>query len=194
MSGFFAMLSRMKYITRWGLMRCTRGETLSEHALETAMVAHALVAIANQRFDANLDPERAVTLAVYHDCSEIITGDLPTPIKYHNKEIKKAYKEIEHQANSRLLAMLPDDLLPEFSKYLNPSEEFLMYEPYIKAADKLSAIIKCTEELSAGNNEFRTALNTCLTHESLELPAAKVFVKEFLPAYSLSLDEVECQK
>ena len=192
MRGFFAMISRMKYIDRWGLMRCTRTETLSEHTLETAMLSHALIEIANARFGKTLDPGKAVLLAMYHDSAEIITGDLPTPVKYHNDEIKHAYDAIEDVAINRLIKMLPEDLKPAFARSLSPDEETLsVYEPYIKAADKLSALIKCVEELKAGNAEFKMAYKSVLAHKSLQLPEAQAFIDEFLPAYSLSLDELE---
>lgn len=192
MRGFFAMVSRMKYIDRWGLMRCTRNETLSEHTLETAMLAHALVVIGNKRFERSLDAGRAVLIAMYHDCSEIITGDLPTPVKYHDEAINSAYRDIEAVATARLLSMLPNDLEPEFRSCMLPqADEKALYKPYVKAADKLSALIKCVEELKVGNSEFKKAYNAVIAHESLKLPEAQVFIKEFLPAYELSLDEVE---
>ena len=187
MRGFFAMLSRMKYIDRWGLMRSTREENLSEHTLEVAMLTHALIAIANERLGENLNAGEGVLYALYHDAPEIITGDLPTPIKYHDPAIKEAYKSIETQAVNKLVAMLPADLAPSFAPYLMSDEKL---EPYVKAADKLSALIKCIEERTAGSREFLEAEKACLSHESLNLPAAKIFIDEFLPAYSLTLDEV----
>ena len=191
MSGFFAMLSRIKYINRWGLMRSTRTESLSEHTLEVAMLTHALIAIANAELGERLDEGKGVLCALYHDCSEIITGDMPTPIKYHDDSIRAAYRAIEGQANERLLAMLPAHLRPSFSPYFLSGEELAVYRPYVKAADKLSAIIKCTEELANGNMEFKRALASLLLSPALELAAAKSFCKEFLPAYSLTLDELE---
>lgn len=192
MRGFFAMLSRMKYIDRWGLMRCTRTETLSEHTLETAMLAHALAEIGNTRLGKQLDPGKAALIAMYHDCAEIITGDLPTPVKYHDASIKDAYDRIEGVALDRLLSMLPDDLRSSFSEYLRPDEEQkAVYEPFVKAADKLSALIKCIEELKAGNTEFKKAYETVAAHPALELPEAKQFISDFLPAYELTLDEIE---
>ena len=191
MYGFFAMLSRMKYINRWGLMRCTRTETLSEHTLETAMLTHALIAIGNERFGESLDAGQGALYALYHDAQEIVTGDLPTPVKYHDDTIREAYREIEQQATDRLLSLLPDDLRGEFSPYFVPDAR---YEPYVKAADKLSAVIKCVEEEKSGSREFSVAKETCLAHPSLALPAAQVFLREFLPAYSLTLDELEERK
>ena len=189
LDGFFAMISRMKYIERWGLMRCTRSETLAEHTLETALLAHALIEIANARFGKSLDPGRAVLLALYHDSAEILTGDLPTPVKYHDEGIREAYRTIEKQAEERLLSMLPDDLRPAFAPHLGESGE--EYGPYIKAADKLSALIKCIEEQKAGNREFDEAAKTILKHPSLAMPEAQTFLREHLPAYRLPLDEVE---
>lgn len=192
MRGFFAMISRMKYIDRWGLMRCTRNETLAEHTLETALLVHALVEIGNARFMRSLDAGRAVLIAMYHDSAEIITGDLPTPVKYHDLGIRVAYHSIERHATKRLLAMLPEELLPSFAPCLDPQKaEKEIYDPYVKAADKLSALIKCTEELKAGNREFKEASKTIAEHPSLQLPEAQIFIKEYLPAYALTLDEVE---
>ncbi len=190
MRGFFAMLSRMKHISRWGLMRCSRSETLSEHTLEVAMLTHALIEIGNRRLERNLDAGKGVLLALYHDCTEIITGDLPTPVKYHDPAIRDSYKAIEHQAAERLLAMLPDDLVQGFSPYIGEGTH-PEYLPYIKAADKLSALIKCVEELQSGNREFARAKESVLAHPALKLPEAAVFIEEFLPAYALTLDEVE---
>ena len=190
MRGFFAMLSRMKHISRWGLMRCSRSETLSEHTLETAMLTHALIEIGNKRFGHSLDAGKGVILALYHDCTEIITGDLPTPVKYHDPSIQDSYKAIERQAAERLLAMLPNDLAESFSPYLG-DDALKEYRPYVKAADKLSALIKCVEELQSGNREFERAKESIMNHPALALPEAVVFVKEFLPAFALTLDEVE---
>ena len=187
MKGFFAMLSRMKYIDRWGLMRSSRTETLCEHTLETALLTHALIAIANERFDAGLSPGEGVLYALYHDAPEIITGDLPTPVKYHDEGIREAYRAIEEQAANRLLGMLPAPLQGSFAPYFSDGG---LYGPYVKAADKLSALIKCIEERNAGNREFFEAERACRAHPSLALPAAQVFLEEFLPAYSLTLDEV----
>ena len=191
MRGFFAMLSRSKYINRWGLMRCTRTETLSEHTLETAQLTHALIEIGNARFSRTLDAGKGVLLALYHDSAEILTGDLPTPVKYHDEDIRGAYRAIERQAVSRLLGMLPDDLRPAFSPYLLADGSLDAYRPYVKAADKLSALIKCTEELRAGNREFDRAAETLRAHEALLLPEAQAFLEEYLPAWTLTLDEVE---
>lgn len=187
-SHFYAMLFRMKYIDRWALMRNTRKETLAEHTLETAFIAHALAVIHNKRFGGNVDPEKAAVLALFHDAPEIITGDLPTPVKYYNSDIKNIYKEIESAASDRLLELLPDDLRPEFDGLFNPADPELCR--IVKAADKLSALIKCRDELSLGNRDFSAAERSTLQSvKELDFPAANVFLEEFLDSFSLPLDE-----
>lgn len=191
MSNFFAMLSRMKYINRWGLMRNTQSENIAEHSLETAYIAHVLAVIRERRFGIPCDAERAAVLAMFHDCTEIITGDMPTPVKYHSPEIRRAYREVEELAAGNLLALLPEDLRSAYEPIFdekNEADEVL--RPIIKAADKLSAIIKCVEERKTGNREFiaaeeglRRAVN------EMKLPEADVFMKEFLPAYERSIDD-----
>lgn len=187
---FFAMLSRMKYINRWGLMNCTQQENLSEHSLETAIIAHALAIIGNKRLGKNIDADRVAVIAIFHDCSEIITGDMPTPIKYYNTHIKQAYKDIELVAAKKLLCKLPQDLREEYTPIVaQPDHNSELYR-YVKAADKISALIKCIEELKMGNNEFKTAQSSIKTAiDNLKLEEAKIFIEEFLPAYSLTLDE-----
>lgn len=188
MSHFYAMLFRMKYIDRWALMRNTRKETLAEHTLETAFIAHALAVIHNKRFGGNVDADKAAVTALFHDAPEIITGDLPTPIKYYNSEIKNAYKEIEQAASDRLLDLLPEDLRPDFESAFDPDDAELCL--IVKAADKLSALIKCRDELSFGNRDFSTAeMATVESVKALNLPAANVFLEEFLESFSLPLDE-----
>lgn len=192
-SHFFAILSRMKYINRWGLMNNTRSENISEHSLQVAMIAHCLVLIHNKRFGGNLDPERAAILAVFHDTTEIITGDMPTPIKYYNSKIKNAYRDIEENAADQLVNMLPDDFRDDINSIIkmNGSGDEQL-RPFVKAADKLSALIKCIEEQRMGNDEFRKAQDTILNSiHSMNLPELKVFEEEFLPAFSLTLDEQE---
>lgn len=188
---FFAMLSRMKYINRWGLMRNTRSENLSEHSLETAIVAHALAVIGNEKFGKSYDPQRAAALAILHDASEIITGDMPTPIKYHSQEIRKAYAEVEELAVERLVSMLPEELRPYYRELMTqsaPGDEEL--RPLIKAADRISAVIKCVEERLSGNQDFREAeRSTMKLLEEMDLPEAKYFMDQFLPSYGLTLDE-----
>ena len=184
---YFAMLSRMKHINRWGLMRNTRAENLSEHSLETAFIAHALCVINNKRFGGNLNPERAAVLAMFHDTTEIITGDMPTPIKYSNEKIRSVYKEIEKTAEDQLLSLLPSDFTDAYKEVYEAEDE---YKKIIRAADKISALIKCIEEGKAGNSEFSVAEQSTLKAvKNLELPEAEVFIEEFLGSYRLTLDE-----
>lgn len=192
---FFATVSRMKYINRWALMRNSRMEDLSEHSLEVAMIAHALCMIGNVRYRKHLNGERAAVIALYHDASEIITGDLPTPVKYYSEEIRDAYKNVESLAEDQLLEELPDDLKGIYRSILkaDTSEEDRVLRRYVKAADKLSALIKCIEEESAGNTEFKTAKIS--TEESLkemipEIPEIGDFITEFLSSYGSTLDEL----
>ena len=187
---FFAMLSRMKYIDRWALMRNTESENLDSHSKEVAVIAHALAVIGNVRLGKNYNADRAAVLGLYHDAQEIITGDLPTPVKYHNEKILDAYKEIEASATERLVSMLPDDLKNEFKSALTgDSDKDLL--PLVKAADKLSALIKCIEERKAGNMEFKEAERS--TREriaELSLEEANVFLNEFIEAFELTLDQL----
>ena len=187
---FFAMLSRMKYIDRWALMRNTESENLDSHSKEVAVIAHALAVIGNVRFNKNYNADRAAVLGLYHDAQEIITGDLPTPVKYQNQKILDAYKEIENSATERLVSMLPDDLKNEFlSALTGENDEDLL--PLVKAADKLSALIKCIEERKAGNMEFKEAERS--TREriaELNLEEANIFLNEFIGAFELTLDQL----
>ena len=186
-SHFYAMLSRMKNIYRWGLMRNTRQENLSEHSLEVAFIAHALALIRNTRFGGNVDANLCFAAAAFHDTSEIITGDLPTPIKYYNPEIKNVYKGIEQVAQNRLLCMLPDDLRSEIAPLYTPSDEI---RQLIKAADKISALIKCIEEKNSGNREFSSAEEATLNAiNDMNLPEAQIFLDEFMHSFALTLDE-----
>ncbi len=191
MHHFFAMISRMKYINRWGLMRNTRSENLCEHSFETAVIAHALAVLRNTRFGGRVDAERAALLALYHDATEIITGDMPTPVKYYNRELRSAYREVERAAQGRLLAYLPDDMKPVYGPLLGeplPSDAELL--PLVKAADKIAAVIKCVEEKRVGNREFSSAENSLRRAVAgMHLPEADCFLSEFLPSYSLTLDE-----
>lgn len=185
------MLSRMKYINRWALMRNSYTENISEHSLEVAILSHALCVIGNKYFGKNLNCEKAALIGMFHDATEIITGDMPTPVKYLNKDINVAYKDIESRSATHLLGMLPIDLRPEYSDvfFKNPEDayEWLL----VKAADKLSAIIKCKEELKMGNLEFNNAERTLSEAlDDLGLPEADYFVEHFLPAYDLTLDEL----
>ncbi len=184
---FYAIMSRMKNIYRWGLMRNTRQENLSEHSLEVAQIAHALALINRNRLGGNADPNFVAVAAIYHDSSEIITGDMPTPIKYYNEEIKGAYKQIEATAEKQLTQMLPDDFKQDFSSIYNPDT---LTRRLVKAADKLSALIKCTEELNMGNKEFEVAQkSTIKAIENMKCPEAEIFLCEFIPSFSLCLDE-----
>lgn len=190
-SNFFAMLFRMKYINRWALMRNSREETLSEHCLEVALIAHCLATIRNKRFGGNADADRAAVIGLLHDSSEIITGDLPTPVKYYNSDIKTAYKQLENEASHRLLNMLPEDLREEYEPFFSKRDDDAELWQLCKAADKISALIKCTDERKMGNPEFREAEKSTLRHiKDLGLPEADVFIKEFLPAFGLTLDEL----
>jgi len=192
MNNFFAMLYRMRYIDRWGLMNNTRVENICEHSLDVAVLSHALVMIANKRFSAELSADRAAVLGMFHDASEIITGDLPTPVKYYNEDIKKAYKQIEDVSEQSLLKMLPDYLREDYDELISSKSADKELLPYVKAADKLSALIKCISEIRMGNTEFIKAERTIREAlEKIELPALKVFMEEFLPSYELTLDELE---
>lgn len=188
---FFAMMSRMKYIERWALMKNTSSENVSEHSLEVGMIAHALAVIGNSRFDKDLNAEKAALIGMYHDSSEIITGDMPTPVKYYNQEIKNAMKEVESVANKKLLSMLPENMREAYTSIFFKAEEDEYLWKLVKAADKISALIKCMEELNTGNQEFRSArdsLEKAVT--GLGLEEVTVFIEEFLPAYGNTLDEL----
>ena len=192
---FFATLSRMKYIERWALMRNARTETLSEHTLDVAMIAHALCVIGNVRYGRSLDADRAALIGLDQDASEIITGDMPTPVKYYNRDIRDAYKEVEHVAEKRLLEQLPEDIRGVYAEIFEGTgaEEDKYMRRLVKAADKLSALIKCMEESGAGNGEFRSAqISTEKSVQKMaeELPEVRVFLDEFLPPYGSTLDEL----
>ena len=198
MYSFFATISRMKYIERWALMRSSRPENLSEHALEVACIAHVLCTIGNIRYGQNLDADRAALLGLYHDATEIITGDMPTPVKYHSRDIRRAYHEVEDAAARRLLLLLPQDLQDTYQEILLPEksknakeEEYL--RRLVKAADKISALIKCIEEENAGNGEFRTAKKTIqqsVDEMAAQMPEVRDFCSDFLPDYGSTLDEL----
>ncbi|MBR5310821.1 MAG: 5'-deoxynucleotidase [Oscillospiraceae bacterium] len=190
-SRFYAYISRMKHIFRWSLMKNSQEESLSVHTLDTAVIAHCLGVLRNRRFGGNCNVERLVLLAMYHDCSEILTGDMPTPIKYYNPEIKEAYKKVEVIANQKLLEMLPEDLRPEYEPYFIHSDEDPELLKLLKAADKISALIKCVEEENSGNREFSKAKISILDSlHQMELLEAETFIKEFLPSYGLTIDEL----
>ena len=190
---FFATISRMKYIERWSLMRNSRPENISEHSLEVGMIAHALAVIGNVRYGKNLNTEQAALMGMYHDASEIITGDMPTPVKYFNDDIKNAFKSIEGIAVDRLLQQLPEDLRPAYADILHETTEDKYLLKLIKAADKLSALIKCIEEENSGNTEFKTAKESTkkiIEGMCREYPEVDDFVREFIPSYGKTLDEL----
>ena len=187
---FFALIGRMKYIDRWGLMRNTQTENIQEHSHMVAVLAHALAVIDRERFGGMVDPGEAAVAGLYHDASEILTGDLPTPVKYDNPAIKEAYKAVEAVAADKLLTMLPPELQGHFASYVREELEPGLLA-IVKAADKLSAYIKCLEEVKAGNVEFKLAARqTREALDKMELPALDYFMKYFLPGFELTLDEL----
>lgn len=187
---FFPMIARMRYINRWGLMRNTDPENIQEHSHMVAVLAHALAVLQNERFGGQVDPGAVAVAALYHDASEILTGDMPTPIKYDNPDIQSAYKQVEAVAEQKLLNMLPQDLRPAYNEALTiPDPEI---RALVKAADKLSAYLKCVEELKAGNSEFKKAAEqTRAALERFDLPELRCFCEEFLPSFELALDEMD---
>ncbi len=188
---FYAYLDRMKYIKRWQLMRCAREENIMEHTQEVTMIAHALVSIHNELYGGNADVAKTVLYAVYHETAEVMTGDLPTPIKYYNQNIQGAYKELEKNACKKMVNMLPKELQGSISPYVLADEECLEYK-FVKAADRFSAYIKCLEELRAGNKEFTKAKkNIEADLHSRNMPEAEYFFEKFIPAFQLSLDELD---
>ena len=187
---FFAYIARMRYIGRWGLMRNTVQENIQEHSHMVAVLAHALAVIRRDRFGGTVDPGHVAAVALYHDATEIFTGDLPTPVKYANPDIQAAYKAIEQNAADRLTATLPEELRPSFSGLLSETDP--QVTDLVKAADKLSAYLKCLEELKAGNLEFQSAANQTLEAlNEYDLPELTYFMEHFLPAFQLTLDELE---
>lgn len=187
---FYAMLSRMKYINRWGLMRNTRNENLCEHSLEVAYVAHALGIINNEIFGGDINAERLAVLGMYHDVTEIITGDMPTPIKYYNPLIRDAYKEVEQVAEEQMLSGISPDIRERYRGVLLETEEEAELWKYVKAADKISAYIKCIEEKKTGNRDFEDAEVTIYNAiNDMGLPEADYFIKEYIPAYMLTIDK-----
>lgn len=191
MSHFFAYLSRMKFIKRWGLMHSTYPENIQEHSLQVAMVAHALALIRNHLFDGNVNPDRTAALALYHDASEVLTGDLPTPVKYFNPEIKNAYTALEGTANRKLLSMLPDVLQDAYQTFFFPDDADREHYQLVKAADKICAYLKCIEEMATGNGEFSQAEQALRASvEQLDLPEVRYFVKTFVPSFGLTIDEL----
>ncbi|MEY8388805.1 5'-deoxynucleotidase [Oscillospiraceae bacterium 38-13] len=189
-SHFFAYISRMRFIQRWALMRNTAQENVQEHSHQAAVLAHALAVIRNRRFGGAVDPGLVAAAALYHDAAEILTGDMPTPIKYGNPAIRAAYKDVEAVAARRLLEMLPETLQEAYAPVLTAVDPEV--ERLVKAADKLSAYIKCVEELKAGNTEFReAAAQTRRTLEGYGLPEVDYFLETFMESFSLTLDELK---
>ena len=187
---FFAYISRMRYIGRWSLMRNSLPENIQEHSHMVAVLAHALGVIRRDVFGVPCNPEEAAAVALFHDSSEILTGDLPTPIKYHSSEIRDAYKQVESLACDRLLDTLPDELRPAYRQLLS-GEKQERARDLVKAADKLSAYIKCMEERKAGNNEFVSAEAQTLTAlKKMQMPEVDYFLEHFIPAFELNLDEL----
>lgn len=189
-SDFFAMVNRMKLIDRWALMRNTAKENIAEHSHSVAVIAHALALIGNKKFGKDYDADRVALLALYHDTTEVITGDMPTPVKYYNDDIKSVYKDIERIAGERLLDMLPDEFKDDYKPFFTALEKDKEHWALVKAADKISALIKCIEENRMGNLEFEKALEAQerIINE-IPLDEVKYFKEEFLPAYYLTLDE-----
>lgn len=189
MNNFFGMLSRMKYINRWGLMRNNINENIAEHSLQVAIIAHGLAVIGNKRFGRNLNAEHIAMMGIMHDTTEIITGDLPTPIKYYAPEIRDAYKKVENIAANQLLKELPEDMQEAYEDIL--IEDDSIEWKYVKAADKLSAYIKCIEEKNTGNTDFAKAEDTIRKAlEDMQMEEIDVFIEEFLLAYVMTLDEI----
>lgn len=187
---FYALLSRMRYITRWGLMRNTFSENIQEHSHMVAVLAHALALIRRDILGQPTDPERCATAALFHDASEILTGDLPTPIKYYNPQIKEAYKQVERFSGDKLLELLPETLRPSYAPLIHESDESV--HDIVKAADKLSAHIKCIEELKGGNLEFESAARqTGEALKAMALPELDWFMEHCLPAFGKNLDQLE---
>ena len=188
-SNFFPMIARMRYINRWGLMRNTQTENIQEHSHMVAVLAHALAVIQNEKFGGQTDPGQVAVAALYHDASEILTGDMPTPIKYDNPDIQAAYKQVEAVAEAKLLSMLPEDLRPAYEDAITIVEPEV--KALVKAADKLDAYLKCVEEVKAGNAEFKKAKEQ--TYAALcqnPIPALQYFMEHFLEGFSLTLDEL----
>lgn len=188
---FSAMLFRMNYIDRWGLMRNTRTESLAAHSLDAALIAHLLAHAAKTRFGAPVDPERVACCALYHDAGEILTGDMPTPVKYSDASLRAEYKRVEREAEQRLAALLPEDLAAGVAPFLTQDNLNERERAIVKAADKLSALLKCVEEEQAGNREFRSAKESTLAALRRDpLPETEWFLEACLPAYSMTLDEL----
>ncbi len=190
MSNFFAMVSRMRLIDRWALMQNAAEENIAEHSHNVAVIAHALCVIGNKKFGKKYNAERCALLAIYHDTTEVITGDMPTPVKYGSDEMKKVYKNVEALAGNRLLDMLPPEFRDEYNPLFNKDSKDEELWKIVKAADKIDALIKCINETRMGNREFEKALEAQeKLIDEIDMPEVEYFRKEFLPAYYLTLDE-----
>ena len=191
MSHFFAYLSRMKFIKRWGLMHTTYPENIQEHSLRVAMIAHALAVIRNRVFQGHVDASRVAVLALYHDAGEVLTGDMPAPVKYFSPEIRTAYRAIESAADARLLSLVPDALRDEYRPLFRPESAEREHWELVKAADKICAYVKCLEEIGAGNGEFVKAEKALrATVDALDLPEVRYFLETFAPSFRLTLDDL----
>ena len=189
-NAFYGALMRMKYITRWALMRNTRAENICEHSYDVATLTHALAVLENTRFNGNIRVKDAVMIALYHDVPEILTGDMPTPVKYVNPTLRDAFKQVEADATATILGLLPDDLRLEYAGWFSPDDDLQAEKRIVKAADKLAALIKCEEELRQGNTEFRSARDsTEKVLHAMQIEAVECFIREFLPPCRMTLDE-----
>lgn len=189
MKQFFAYLSRLKLIRRWGLMRSALPENDAEHSLQVAMIAHGLAVLGRERYGRQVEPEHVLALAVYHDATEVITGDLPTPVKYHSAALRTSYAQVEELAAQRLTAMLPGDMQAAFAPYLAQQDDEA--HRLVKAADRISAYVKCLEEQRAGNHEFDAAGENILRSiQDIDLPEVQDFMTEFVPSFNMTLDEL----
>ena len=188
-SHFYAYLNRMKYIRRWGLMHSTSPENDMEHAAQTALLAHGIALIARERYHRDIDPEHVLALALYHDAQEVVTGDLPTPVKYHSPELQSAYHRMEKEAAERIVALAPEELREAYRPYFIPSQNAA--HQLVKATDRIAAYIKCVEERQAGNREFLSAEASILKSiQAIDLPEVQDFFRECVPSFGMNLDEI----
>ena len=188
-SHFYAYLNRMKYIRRWGLMHSTSPENDMEHAAQTALLAHGIALIARERYHRDIDPEHVLALALYHDAQEVVTGDLPTPVKYHSPELQSAYHRMEKEAAERIVARAPEELREAYRPYFTPAQNAA--HRLVKAADRIAAYIKCVEERQAGNREFLSAEASILKSiQAIDLPEVQDFFRECVPSFGMNLDEI----
>jgi 5'-deoxynucleotidase len=195
MSHFFAYLSKLRWIVRWGLKRNTIQENVMEHSWEVATIAHALALIRNRLYGGDVDANAIATAALYHDCAEVITGDLPSPVKYHSSAIQQAYHAIERAAEAELVAQLPEPLRSDFAAVILENEQPTLHRQLVKAADTIAALLKCEAELKAGNQEFETAaVDLRQRLAAYDLPEVAYFMRTFVPSYQLTLDELLLRK